>query len=353
MERAFRNGAGHPVTILVEEIPENMKNGPPLYVDYVVAEFRKRGIRFNIVSYRVPHYRKPLGLQQYGTILWHRLWIRPPSPVHPMYLIVLPPTTKVVTIQSLTPFRMPPEDPIARQLFRMVERDLLRYPEIYVAVSNTTKRDLHELLGVSLDSIFVAPPGVDRNEFRPDAGPRPSVMRPDKINLLHVGNGFPRKGIHLLVEALGRLDTSRYRLIRAGPLPDPAYSDAYHRRAKELGVDLVECGYIDRAELPAYFANCDLLVAPSIDEDGPMPPLEAMACGTNVVLSDIPPHRERGGDLAFFFRSGDAEHLASTIENALRNRRSPDRLRTHATAYSWGLAADAYEKAYAQAGIGL
>src|SRR2546428_744080 len=132
--------------------------------------------------------------------------------------------------------------PIARQLFRMVERDLLRYPEIYVAVSNTTKRDLHELLGVSLDSIFVAPPGVDRNEFRPDAGPRPSVMRPDKINLLHVGNGFPRKGIHLLVEALGRLDTSRYRLIRAGPLPDPAYSDAYHRRAKELGVDLVECG---------------------------------------------------------------------------------------------------------------
>ena len=68
---------------------------------------------------------------------------------------------------------------------------------------------------------------------------------------------------------------------------------------------------------------------------------------------DIPPHRERGGDLAFFFRSGDAEHLASTIENALQNRRSPDRLRTHATAYSWGLAADAYEKAYAQAGIGL
>src|SRR5207244_12378472 len=79
-----------------------------------------------------------------------------------------------------------------------------------------------------------------------------------------------------------------------------------------------------------------------------MLPLEAMACGTNVVLSDIPPHRERGGDLAFFFRSGDAEHLASTIENALRNRRSPDRLRTHATAYSWGLAADAYEKAYAR-----
>src|SRR5256712_10971224 len=153
--------------------------------------------------------------------------------------------------------------------------------------------------------------------------------------------------MHLLGEALGRLGTSRYRLIRAGPLPDPAYSDAYHRRAKELGVDLVECGYIDRTELPAYFANSDLLVAPSIDEDGPMPPLEAMACGTNVVLSDIPPHRERGGEPAVLFRSRDAEHLPSTIEKPLQQRRSPDQLPTHATADSWGLPADSDEKAHA------
>src|SRR5256712_14122982 len=97
---------------------------------------------------------------------------------------------------------------------------------------------------------------------------------------------------------------------------------------------------MDRAELPAYFANRDLLVAPSIDEDGPMPPIEAMACGTNVILSDIPPHRERGGDLAVFFPSGDAEHLASTLENAPPNRRSPDRPPAHPTPYSWGLAAD-------------
>src|SRR2546428_12655525 len=102
---------------------------------------------------------------------------------------------------------------------------------------------------------------------------------------------------------------------------------------------------MDRAELPAYFANRDLLVAPSIDEDGPMPPLEAMACGTNVVLSDIPPHRERGGDLAFFFRPGAAEHLASPIQHPAPNRRPPARPPPPATPDSWGPPAGAHREA--------
>jgi len=270
-----------------------------------------------------------------------------------MYLIVMPPTTKVVTIQAMTPFRKPLEHPIARTLFRFVERDLRRYPDVYVAVSNTTKKDLHELLDVPLDAIFVAQPGVDADEFRPGVGPRPAAMKDDKINILHVGNAYPRKGVHFLVEALGKIDASRYRLVRVGPRPDPIYARRYADRARELGVDLVEVGYAARKDLPAYFAHADLFVFPSVDEDAPMPPLEAMACGTNVLLSDIEPHKERGGDLAFFFRTGDAESLASAIEPALRNRRPADRLRSHATAYSWGLAADAYAQAYAQAGIEL
>ncbi|MEK6988576.1 MAG: glycosyltransferase, partial [Candidatus Thermoplasmatota archaeon] len=163
-------------------------------------------------------------------------------------------------------------------------------------------------------------------------------------------HGYKRKGIHLLVEALGRLGAERFRLVRVGPQTDPAYIAAYRARAAELGLDLVECGVVPEDALPSYYAHADLLVFPSADEGAGLPPLEAMASGTNVVASDIPTHREMCGDLAFY-ASADPSSLAKAIEDALARPRPPEMLRAHAEEHSWARTADVYMPLFKELGV--
>ena len=269
-----------------------------------------------------------------------------------MYLLVIPPTTRIVTVWDTSRLVEPsPRHPGKRWLYAGVKRNLLRRPDVYVAISETIRGNLHRLLGIPLDRILVARPGVDEHHFTPRKGPRPSELPDDgKTTILHVGLAYKRKGIDLLVEALGRLGAHRFRLIRVGPERDPAYAQAYRTRAAELGLDLVECGLVPDEALPAYYGHADLFVFPSLDEGAGIPPLEAMACGTNVVVSDIPAHREMCGDLAFYSPT-EPVRLASAIAGALENRRPPDALRQHALRFTWARTADTYLKVYSELGV--
>jgi len=171
-----------------------------------------------------------------------------------------------------------------------------------------------------------------------------------KTTVMHIGLAYKRKGIDLLVEALGRLGAGRFRLVRVGPARDASYADAYRVRARGLGLELTECGVVPDAVLPAYYAHADLLAFPSLDEGAGIPPLEAMACGTNVVASDIPAHRETCGGLAFYAPL-NPEGIASAIEQALSHPHGRDELRRHASQFSWRKTAETYLGLYAKFGV--
>jgi glycosyltransferase involved in cell wall biosynthesis len=170
-----------------------------------------------------------------------------------------------------------------------------------------------------------------------------------KVNVLHVGLGYERKRIHHLVDALAELGPQKFRLVRVGPGRNPAYVQAYRSRASAVGLELVECGFVPDDTLAAYYGYADLFVFPSADEGAGIPPLEAMACGTNVVVSDLPAHREMCGDLAFY-ASPEPGGLAAAIAKALEGSHPADTLRRHAAKFTWSRTAETYLRLYSEVG---
>jgi glycosyltransferase involved in cell wall biosynthesis len=139
----------------------------------------------------------------------------------------------------------------------------------------------------------------------------------------------PRKRVAALAEAPRRLP-----LVLVG---DPG------AWARELP-DVILTGAIDDDELAAVYSGARALVLASDDEGFGLPTVEALACGTPVVASDVPAVREVLGDRATLVDADDLAELVRCAEEATRPAPDPP-------AWTWADAAratwDAYERALA------
>jgi glycosyltransferase involved in cell wall biosynthesis len=108
------------------------------------------------------------------------------------------------------------------------------------------------------------------------------------------------------------------------------------------GVLLLGC--VEDEVLPALYSGAAGFVYPSIYEGFGLPPLEAMACGCPVAVSDIPAHREVCGETAMYFDPFSPEDLSSKLEWLLRLDGAPraslvERGLHRAALYRWESAA--------------
>lgn len=139
-----------------------------------------------------------------------------------------------------------------------------------------------ELETVGAD-VRLLPHGVDLDRFRPTARRAAGPIR-----LLAVGRLVPKKGFDVLLDACLRLDAP-FALRIAGDGPE---LPALRARAAPLGDRVTFVGALTHHELPAEYAACDVVVAPSVvdaegDRDGlPNVVLEALASGRPVVAAD-------------------------------------------------------------------
>jgi alpha-1,3-rhamnosyl/mannosyltransferase len=168
-----------------------------------------------------------------------------------------------------------------------------------LAVSERTRRDLIELYGTSAAKIVVTPNAVDP-AFTPGGGP--------DGYLLFVGAIQRRKNPLAAVDAAKELGL---RLVVAGPEKEPALARELQRRGAEL------VGYVEKPALADLYRRAACLVLPSLYEGFGLPILEAMACGTPVVVADEPALREVGGDAAVYAVDGG---FADAIRRTLSER---------------------------------
>jgi phosphatidylinositol alpha-mannosyltransferase len=129
----------------------------------------------------------------------------------------------------------------------------------------------------------IIPNGVDTTFFRPN-GHRPVDALTGNPRLLFLGRIEPRNGLGTLLDAMPRI-LARYPgavLTVAGDGPWRGY---YERRARELGTSVRFAGQVfdDR---PAYYGSADLYLCPTTIASFGVTLLEAMACGTPMVVSD-------------------------------------------------------------------
>ncbi len=210
-----------------------------------------------------------------------------------------------------------------------------------LAVSAALREDMIAL-GMSGDRIRVHHTGVDLSRFRP--GDRAALKAHYRIHgplLLAVGALIPRKGQALTIEALAALPGATLAI--AGEGPDRAMLEAL---AVRLGVArrVHFLGSVAHDALPGLFAAADVMVLPSASEGLANAWVEALACGTPVVITDVGGARElvtrpEAGRLV----ARDAGAIAQAVRVVLADPPDPAAVRACAEPFTWEANAAALE----------
>jgi len=191
-------------------------------------------------------------------------------------------------------------------------------------------RLVHAPLGVAPEYSANADPHHEAAAFLEPLGGRPFV--------LHVGSGIPRKRIDVLFEVFAKLHATRpdLRLVQQGA----ALSPEQRRHAAALGITdaLVQPPRLTRNALAGVYRRAAVVLVPSEAEGFGIPVIEALACGTHVVASDIATLREVGGDAVLYAPPGDVPTWTRTVEAVLdRASAAPSeaRRRDRAADFTW------------------
>jgi glycosyltransferase involved in cell wall biosynthesis len=275
----------------------------------------------------------------------------------------------VVTCHDVDAFRtlLVPErreSQLPRWLVRRVLDGLQRAAHV-ACVSQATRDALvgHGLVGP--EGVSVVPNGVhpscsDRPDPAADAAAAALLGNPTGPELLHVGSTIARKRIDTLIDVLACVARQRpdVRLLRVGG----PFTGAQAERIAAHGLRdrVVVLPFVERPVLAALYRRAALVLLPSEREGFGLPIVEAMACGTPMVASDLPVHREVGGDAATYCATGDVEAWSDAVVRLLAERDedaagwTARRARGlgHAARFSWTRCADQMRGIYERVAMG-
>lgn len=301
--------------------------------DLRIVEFRRREVTL---------LGRPMG-GYFSVWLQKAAYRHPGGLLHALEPSSSPPRPDVLTVHDLIPFKFLDlyQRGIAQGIGHLVNLQAILAARRVIVDSEHVKRDVMNLTGRDPEAITVIALGVDTEAFRPL-----DVEREERT-ILFVGDNNPRKNLPLLVEAVSLLDPPA-TLVRLGSSKWREERRTVERLVRELGVTLVEPGWVSDEEMTRWCNRATVFAFPTLDEGFGLPPLEALACGTPVVVSDIPPHRETMEDVAVFVDPASAESIASGLEKAMNRTWRPEDLRGVAKRFSWSRAAretvQVYEK---------
>jgi glycosyltransferase involved in cell wall biosynthesis len=242
-------------------------------------------------------------------------------------------------------------------LKRAVERAVYRRACEAVVLSQAFKRILVESYGVSPWRVSVVHPGVDLAHFVPGHSGEARArlgLRSDAWVAFSPRRLVPRMGLDVLLDAWATARIPRGRLLIAG---DGPFGAELEHRTAELGIaDSVRfLGRIDDSELVSCYRAADVCVVPSTRLEGfGLVVLEALACGTPVVVSDAGGllAAVTGLDAGLVVPAGDSAALACRLSTAATGAEplpGADRCRAHAERFTWRRAAERHVEIYRRA----
>jgi glycosyltransferase involved in cell wall biosynthesis len=206
------------------------------------------------------------------------------------------------------------------------------------------RRLVHASYGISKE--FTAQPASEE-PFR-SALPPSFAQAPF---LLHVGSCIPRKRIDV---ALRVFESARgrhpgLRFVQVGGKWSSEQEELISRLA--VGPDVVQLPRQDQRTIASLYRSAALVMMPSEAEGFGLPVVEALACGSPVIVSDIPVFREVGADAVVYARLADVPDWAAAVDRVLAGPASaadPDSRLRHAARFSWNAHADTIAGAYSR-----
>ncbi len=182
------------------------------------------------------------------------------------------------------------------------ERQVLRRADRIVAATIAEVTQLRFLYRAESRKLAIVPPGVDTSHFYPipaDEAKQFLGLKPENRMVLFVGRIEPLKGVDTLIQAMSCLDLQKiYRPVHLaiiGGEPDVIPEDMTEEmsRLQKICDDLCVGGMVvflgkrGQDTLPYYYSAAEVVVMPSLYESFGMVALEAMACGTPVIASEV------------------------------------------------------------------
>ncbi|MEG3848855.1 glycosyltransferase family 1 protein [Microcoleus sp. herbarium19] len=198
----------------------------------------------------------------------------------------------IVTVHDLIPLRFPQRFSRLTAYFRYYIPQVLRQAEHIICDSEATAIDVANFFQIPRHKMTAIPLACDTINFR-------YLDLPAKNYFLYTGRHDPYKNLERLIAAFASLpDRANCELWLAGP-PN-AYTPQLIAQVEELGLQSVVkfLGYVPYSQLPVLMNQAIALVFPTLWEGFGLPILEAMACGTPVIASNLSSMPEVAGDAA-------------------------------------------------------
>lgn len=254
---------------------------------------------------------------------------------------------KVITVHDLAFLKYPEMFSFKKWAYKKFMNGLsLKRADIVIADSESTKKDLIEICGFDKERIKVVHLGVDES-FVSVHDEKKNISIKAKYGLsmpflLFVGTIEPRKNISGLLDAYSiacekhGIKEDLVIVGKKGWLYEPIFKkingSKYRQKIKVLENVISE-------DLPAIYSSAELFVYPSLYEGFGLPPLEAMACGTPVITSNVSSLPEVVGDAAIMIDPNNSDELADQISKVLNDKDLQKRLREkgfeRAKLFSW------------------
>ncbi|MEW6320270.1 MAG: glycosyltransferase family 1 protein [Acidobacteriota bacterium] len=226
-----------------------------------------------------------------------------------------------------------------------------------LTVSEASKRDILRFVDIPADKVSVIYNAIDERFLQPPGEEQMERARQrfqlDRPFVLYVGNIKPHKNVERLIDAFGRaraegLDDLRLVIVGDEISKYPALRQAVHRHRLDKHVRFL--GFQPLETLAAFYRLARAFVFPSLYEGFGLPPLEAMACGAPVVVSNVSSLPEVAGDAALLVDPYDPSAIGEAMRRAVTDEALRAELvargRARVAAFSWAKSAAAIHRIY-------
>ncbi|WP_269604066.1 glycosyltransferase family 4 protein [Prochlorococcus marinus] len=220
----------------------------------------------------------------------------------------------IVLAHDLIPIRYPSISFLT--LYHLVYIPLiLKQSTIILCNSISTANDLNSFYKVPMHKLFPIRLGFNNKKYYP-------IKKNRQKFFLIIGRHNPHKNLGRVIKAFAYAKINNYKLIFVGPF-DKRYTPSLIKLIDEynLGHLCIWKGWIDDDEKLSLLNECQALIIASLWEGFGLPALEAMACGTPVIASEIGALREVMGNYAYFIDPLDIQSIAFAMNVVVNDKK--------------------------------
>jgi len=242
------------------------------------------------------------------------------------------PSKSITVVHDLQPLLYPKHHKRMTFYFRYVVPWILYFSDYIICTSYATKKDLfnfYPLIRKKREHIKVIYQGINHKLYNLNVK---EELAKKKYNLdkyiLSVGHHLPRKNFDKLILAFHKIHKKiPHDLVIAGPA-DKRFTPIYKELARNLGIEkrVKFLNFVPKKLLPSLYKGADLFILISKREGFGRPPLEAMACGTPVIVSNTGslPEVTKGASLKA--NPENIDDVAQKILTLLKNEKMKNNL---------------------------